>query len=491
MSIGTREMTIGELLPGSEHGELRVTGISADSRRVGAGELFIALQGARHDANAFLPEVARRGAAAALVDAARPLPASPPLPLVPVDGLAGRAGAIAARFYGDPSRAMTLIGVTGTNGKTTCTQLIAQALSRSGTRCGVIGTLGTGFVGELQESTHTTPDAVMLQRLLAQMRDAGAQAVAMEVSSHALAQGRVAALRFETAVFTNLTHDHLDYHGSLEAYADAKEKLFHHPGLRRAVVSADDPMGRRILAGLPAGVEGIPCSPSGREAQLQVLSAGYDADGIRARLRTPQGEGLLAVPLIGRFNLENALLVLGVLLAHGFGLAPALEALSAVRPVSGRMQRVRDAQGPLVVVDYAHTPDALEQALRALRVHCRGRLWCVFGCGGDRDRSKRPLMGRIAREHADEVAVTSDNPRSEDPAAIIAEICAGIPDPGVIREADRRAAIFRAIGLASPADCVLVAGKGHEDYQETAGERRPFSDLQVASDALAAREGRA
>ncbi len=485
MSAAKRAMTIGDLLPGSAHGECVITGICADSRRISAGDLFIALQGARHDAIAFLPEVAARGAIAALIDSACALPEAPPLPVVMVDRLAERAGEIAGRFHGEPSRSMALIGVTGTNGKTTCTQLIAQALSSAGVRCGVIGTLGSGFPGELREGTHTTPDAVTLQQLLGEMRDAGAQAVAMEVSSHALAQGRVSALRFETAVFTNLTHDHLDYHGSLEAYAAAKEALFHHPGLKRAVLNIDDPMGRRILAGLGQGVEGTPCSTSGRDALLHVLSAEYDTGGIRAHLRTPQGEGVLALPLIGRFNLENALLVLGVLLAHGLDLAAALAALEGVRPVPGRMQRVQGEQGPLVVVDYAHTPDALEQALRALRVHCRGRLWCVFGCGGDRDRSKRPLMGRIAREHADEVVVTSDNPRSEEPAAIIEEICAGIPDPGVIREPDRRAAILRAIALASPADCILLAGKGHENYQETGGVRQPFSDVQVAAEALA------
>jgi UDP-N-acetylmuramoyl-L-alanyl-D-glutamate--2,6-diaminopimelate ligase len=307
----------------------------------------------------------------------------------------------------------------------------------------------------------------------------------MEVSSHALAQGRIDTLHVDTAVFTNLTHDHLDFHGSLEAYGAAKARLFAHPGLRHAVLNLDDPFGRRIHDMLPASVERVGFTLGSGAADIRATEVEFRSDGIRARILARGETGELRLPLIGRFNLENALAVIGALLVRDLSLELVLAALRDVLPVPGRMERVGDT--PLVIVDYAHTPDALEQSLRAIRSHCRGRLWCVFGCGGDRDRSKRPLMGRLAREHADEVVVTSDNPRSEDPLAIIAGICAGIPDAGVIREADRRAAIFRAIREAGPVDCVLIAGKGHENYQEAGGVRAPFSDAAVAREALAAR----
>lgn len=483
-------LRLGELVPGcAAHADIAVSGVCADSRGVMPGDVFIALLGERYDGLSHIAQAASRGAVAVLVEAGRNLPSEAPLPVVSVEGLLANLGAIAARFYGQPSRNIDVIGVTGTNGKTTCTQLLAQALSVAKRSCGVIGTLGSGFAGQLRDTTHTTPDAVTLQRLLAELRSGGAEAVAMEVSSHALAQGRVAAVQFATAVFTNLTHDHLDFHGSIEAYAAAKAELFRHPGLRNAVLNLDDPFGRHILASLPDAVTRMGFTLGTAAADLRVLSADYRADGIRARVATPQGDADLVLPLIGRFNLQNALAVLGVLLLHGVSLQSSLAALAAVSPVPGRMERVDAAAGPLVIVDYAHTPDALEQALRALRQHCRGRLWCVFGCGGDRDRSKRPLMGRLAREHADEIVVTSDNPRSESPQSIISEICAGIPDPGVICEADRRTAIFRAVCAAGPLDCVLIAGKGHENYQETQAVRTPFSDVQTAREALAARGG--
>ncbi len=489
---GAALMRLGELVPGcAAHADIAVSGLCADSRAVMPGDVFIALLGDRYDGLAHIAQAASRGAVAILVDAGRDFPSEAPLPLISVEGLAANLGAITAHFYGHPSRNLDVIGVTGTNGKTTCTQLLAQALSHAKRPCGVIGTLGSGFPGQLRDTTHTTPDAVTLQRLLAELRSGGAEAVAMEVSSHALAQGRVAAVQFATAVFTNLTHDHLDFHGSIEAYAAAKAELFRHPGLRNAVLNLDDPFGRHLLASLPGAVTRMGFTLGAEAADLRVQSADYRADGIRARVATPQGDADLVLPLIGRFNLQNALAVLGVLLMHGISLQSAVGALAAVSPVPGRMERVDAVAGPLVIVDYAHTPDALEQALRALRQHCRGRLWCVFGCGGDRDRSKRPLMGRLAREHADEIVVTSDNPRSESPQSIISEICAGIPDPGVIREADRRAAIFRAVRDAGPLDCVLIAGKGHENYQETQGVRTPFSDVLTAREALAARGGEA
>jgi UDP-N-acetylmuramoyl-L-alanyl-D-glutamate--2,6-diaminopimelate ligase len=351
----------------------------------------------------------------------------------------------------------------------------------------VIGTLGAGFAGRLQPTTHTTPDAMRLQDLLAGMRGEGAVAVAMEVSSHSLSQGRVDAVRFSTAVFTNLTHDHLDFHGNLEDYGAAKARLFLYPGLRCAVINIDDAFGARLASDARIGAQRLTISLQDPAADLFAGEARFLPGGMRAVVRTPWGDGELSLPLLGRFNLANALAVLGVLGAEGIPLPEALAALALVTPVPGRMERVPSADGPVVIVDYAHTPDALEQTLRALRAHCAGRLWCVFGCGGDRDRSKRPLMGRIAREHADQVVVTSDNPRCEDPHAIIEQICAGIPDAGAVLEVDRHAAILRAIAAADRPDCVLIAGKGHEDYQEVRGQRTPFSDVAVAREALAAR----
>jgi UDP-N-acetylmuramoyl-L-alanyl-D-glutamate--2,6-diaminopimelate ligase len=480
-----------ELLPelaGTAPGAVCVSGISLDSRTVQGGEAFLALRGEQHDGAAFAGEALRRGARIVLFEqgqgAGAGLEGSERS--VGVSSLAARAGDIAARFYGDPSASLRVIGVTGTNGKTTCTQLIAQAFELLGRPCGVIGTLGWGFPGRIDETAHTTPDAVSVQRMLAELRRRGAGAVAMEVSSHALKQSRVDAVHFETAIFTNLTHDHLDYHGSFEDYGAAKQKLFTFTGLRHAVVNADDPFGRRILASLPAGVEALGFGTAEAPAPLRARNAAFSQDGLTAQVETPWGNGSLRTPLLGRFNLANALAVLGVLCLHGVGLDEALAVFPRLRPVAGRMERIAGARGPLVIVDYAHTPDALEQTLRALRQHCSGRLWCVFGCGGDRDRMKRPLMGRIAWEHADELVITSDNPRSETPSAIIAEIATGIPEHGAVCEPDRAAAIRRAIAAARPGDCVLVAGKGHEDYQEIGGLRTPFSDAAVAREALAA-----
>ena len=484
------ERALAELLPeleGTPSGGLRVGGICLDSRRVRAGDAFIALRGARHDGGAYVEEAARRGARVVLFaqdEAAAP--AAPAMPAaIGVSRLGERVSEIAGRFYGHPSESMAVIGVTGTNGKTTCTQLIAQAFGLLGTGFGVIGTLGWGFPGRLDATTHTTPDAVSLQQMLARLRREGAAGAAVEVSSHALKQGRVRAVRFETAIFTNLTHDHLDYHGSLEDYAASKQSLFAFERLSHAVVNSDDPFGRRILAALPPGVDALSYGVADRAARVRAGEPVFSADGLAAEVETPWGRGTLRTPLLGRFNLYNALAALAALCLHGVAFDDALGVLPRLSPVAGRMQRVTAASGPLVIVDYAHTPDALEQSLRALRQHCTGRLWCVFGCGGDRDRAKRPLMGRIAWEHADELLITSDNPRGEDPAAIIAEIATGLPARGAACEPDRAAAIRRAIAAARPGDCVLIAGKGHEEYQEVNGVRTPFSDAGIARAALA------
>ncbi len=483
--------TLAELLPefaGTAQGALELSGISLDSREVQPGDAFIALRGAHHDGMAFAADALGRGARMALVDAASGAASSDGIVAVP--GLAERVSEIAGRFYGDPSRELMLFGVTGTNGKTTCTQLIAAALESLGTRCGVIGTLGWGFPGRLEATRHTTPDAVSIQRMLAALRAGGARAAAIEVSSHALEQGRVRALHFSTAVFTNLSHDHLDYHGTLENYGAAKRLLFAHPGLRHAVINVDDAWGRHLLQTLPGSVHGLgyTLGDGDGDALLRAARVMVEPRGLHAEVLSPWGGGTLCVPLLGRFNLYNVLAVLGSLCVSGVALSDALAVLECAMPVPGRMQRINAAGTPLVIVDYAHSPDALEQTLRALREHASGRLWCVFGCGGDRDRAKRPLMGRIAWEHADEVLITSDNPRSEDPEAIIDDIATGIPAAGARRECDRATAIRCAIAQAAPGDCVLIAGKGHEEYQDAGGVRAPFSDAAIAREALAARE---
>ena len=482
------ERALEDLLPelaGTPSGALRVGGVCLDSRRVSAGDAFIALRGARHDGAAYVDEAARRGARVVLFEQGDAL-AGTTLEAIGVSRLGERVSEIAGRFYGTPSESMALIGVTGTNGKTTCTQLIAQAFELLGIRCGVVGTLGWGFPGRLDATTHTTPDAVSLQQMLAGLRAGGATVAALEVSSHALKQGRVRGLSFATAIFTNLTHDHLDYHGSFEDYGASKQILFASERLSSAVVNSDDPFGRRLLDALPRGVDALSYGVAHAGARVRAIDPVFSAEGLAAQVVTPWGRGTLSAPLLGHFNLHNALAALSALCVHGVAFDDALAVFPRLSPVAGRMERVAAADGPLVIVDYAHTPDALEQTLRALRQHCPGRLWCVFGCGGDRDRAKRPLMGRIAWEHADELLITSDNPRSEDPQAIIAEIATGLPEHGAAHEPDRAAAIRSAIAAAGPGDCVLIAGKGHEDYQEVSGVRTPFSDAGIARAALAA-----
>ncbi len=473
-------------VPGPSAG-LRVSGLALDSRAVRPGDLFLALRGQRHDGRDFLAAAAAAGAVAALVDAATP---GAPLPVFEVAELAQRISAIAGRFYGEPSRALAVTGITGTNGKTTCCQLLAQLFTALEAPAGVIGTLGAGLLGAAPQDTgFTTPDAVATQRLLAELRAAGARRVAMEVSSHSLAQGRVAAVRFHTALFTNLSRDHLDYHAGMDAYRDAKARLFRQPGLQVAVVNLDDPAGRTIAAELPAHVRRLGYSAQGRGAELRVVRADFGAAGIRARIATPWGTGELSSPLPGAFNLANLLAVIAAACGQGFALDAVLAAVPRLRAAPGRMQEVGGGR-PRVIVDYAHTPDALAQTLAALRPATEGRLWCVFGCGGERDRGKRPQMGAVAARGADLLVLTSDNPRGEDPQGILAEILAGLSAPQratVAVMADRRRAIEHAIAAAAAEDCVLIAGKGHETWQEIHGVRWPFDDAAVARAALAAR----
>ena len=494
-----RPMSLHELLAGHADcggaGSIRVHGLTLDSRRVAPGDAFVALAGTRSHGIEFAPAASARGAAAILADAtgmaaARPMPAFD-VPLIWIDDLRGRLGAIAARFCGDASRALEVVGVTGTNGKTSTVQLIAQALAGAGRRVATIGTLGAGLHGALQAGERTTPDAIELQQRLADFRDAGASAVAMEVSSHALDQGRVNAVAFDVAVFTNLTRDHLDYHGTMAAYAAAKARLFDWPGLRAALINVDDDFGRELAGRVAAAGTArlLRYGIDAADAQIRARAIEPGAHGLRFELVTPWGSATLTTPLLGRFNVANLLAVAGTLGVLGFPFESIVTALTRLQPVAGRMNRIGgDGRLPLVVVDYAHTPDALEQALTTLRAHCAGALVCVFGCGGERDAGKRPQMGAIAERLADQVIVTDDNPRGEDGDAIVAQILAGLSDGGRARvERDRARAIAAAIATARANDIVLVAGKGHEPYQETAGVRRPFDDLAVARAALEAR----
>jgi len=464
--------------------------LSSDSRDVRAGDAFAAWPGARVDGRAFIPDAIARGASAVLWES-RNFRWNDEWAVANagVEGLAGKLGSIANEVFGRPSRDLWMVGVTGTNGKTTTSQWIAQALDGAGRRCGVIGTLGIGFVGAFAPAANTTPDAATFHETLAHFRDGGAKAVAMEVSSIGLEQGRVNGATFDLAVFTNLTRDHLDYHGTMAAYGEAKSRLFSWPGLACSVINADDAFGQRLIDEV-----------RGRGARVLsygLASADVAATGIAAGPRgyslgvtTPWGRGFVDTAVVGAFNVSNLLATLGALLASEVEFDAALAALARLSPPPGRMERHGGDGRPMVVIDYAHTPDALEKVLAALRpvVPPGGELACVFGCGGDRDPGKRPQMGRIAGGLADRVVVTNDNPRYEDAGAIAAAIAKGLADAGHRRwtiELDRNAAIRGAVHTARRGDVVLVAGKGHEAWQEVGGERHAFSDALVAEDALA------
>jgi len=400
-----------------------------------------------------------------------------------VAGLKVRIGEIAAQVYGDPSRALHMIGITGTNGKTSVAHWIAQAFSQLGRKTAVVGTVGNGFPDALTPTLNTTPDAIELQQRLALYRRQGATACAMEVSSHGLAQGRVNGTSFNIAVLTNLSRDHLDYHGDMDSYAGAKARLFDWPGLAWGVLNVDDAFGQRLENAMrSARIAGYGFQRGAVIGEKLNLSQA----GLHLAVRTDWGQAEINAPLLGRFNAANLLAVLTTLLVSDVKLDEACRALAHITPPPGRMQTFGGGAHPLVVVDYAHTPDALEKVLATLReIVSGGRLICVFGCGGNRDKGKRPLMGQAAVQGADEVWVTSDNPRHEEPRDIIDDILAGVDGKARI-EPDRARAIFEAIGGAHQGDVVLVAGKGHEDYQEMAGERLPFSDVAVARKALEA-----
>ncbi len=464
--------------------------ITSDSREVGAGDAFAAWPGTRVDGRAYIPDAIARGAGAVLWESQGfRWNAGWKVPNAGVDRLATKLGYVADAVYGHPSRSLWIVGVTGTNGKTTTSQWIAQALDDSGRRCGVIGTLGIGLRGALEPAANTTPDAALFHETLARFRDAGAKAVSMEVSSIGLDQGRVNGTTFDVAVFTNLTRDHLDYHGSMAAYGDAKARLFSWPGLACSVINADDAYGQRLIDEV-RGRGGRAMSYGVANAEVAATSVAMGPRGLSLGVATPWGPGEVDTGVVGAFNVSNLLATLGALLASDVGLERALDALSRVAPPPGRMERHGGGGRPLVVIDYAHTPDALEKVLVAMRpaVAEGCDLVCVFGCGGDRDPGKRPLMGEIATRLADVAIVTSDNPRSEDPRAIVSQIAAGA-GPNHEAEVDRAAAIARALHISRAGDVVLIAGKGHETYQEIGGERFPFNDLEVARGLLEAGSG--
>ncbi len=470
--------------------------LTSDSRRAAPAAAFFAWPGAAADGRRHIAQAIERGCAAVVWESREfAWNGSWRIPNAGISELKAQAGFLAHAFYGRPSESLWMCGVTGTNGKTSCSQWLAALLARRNEKAAVIGTLGAGFPANLIAMENTTPDALEVHRLLSEFKSAGASAVAMEASSHGLDQGRVNGVAFDCALFTNLTHDHLDYHGTMAAYGEAKARLFDTPALESAVLNLDDPFGARLAGRVAArGVRTIGYGLAHATAARDVVDDFVLARDIRIEgavthvaLQSSWGAADAAINQIGYFNVANALGVLGCLLAHGVPLHDAAALLEDLPPVPGRMQKIAEQPGrPLVVVDYAHTPDALDKVTRALRPVAQsrgGRLVVVFGAGGDRDADKRPLMGAIVSRLADRVVLTSDNPRGEDPAAILKAVRRGVSGD-CITELDRETAIASAIEASAAADVVLIAGKGHEEYQEIAGARLPFSDARVAAAAL-------
>ncbi len=484
-----------EILPVAEEwAAVPVAGIAMDHREIGPGYLFIACSGSNGHGLDYLAQALQRGAVMVLAEVGdawtpeRIQRIESPVPVLPVQKLRSQTSEIAARFYAHPARSMRIAGVTGTNGKTSVSLFLARALP-SHWHCVVTGTTGNGFPDQLQPATHTTPDAVHAQRLLAQFKHHGAKTAVMEVSSHALDQYRLEAVPFHTAVFTNLTRDHLDYHGSMLAYAAAKKRLFERPELQLAVMSSNDSMAVELMEQLYGSVRVVACHTNDRKLQsdefIRLLDLQQNDAGMRLSFNSSWGEAEINSKLIGDFNATNLMLALGVMLAWDVPLQEAVQGLESLPPVPGRMQHFGGEGRPLVVVDYAHTPDALQKALTTLRGHTRGRLRCVFGCGGDRDRGKRSQMGALAEALADNIILTDDNPRREPSVGIIADILEGMQQPRLVQViADRREAIQAAIDSAAEDDVILVAGKGHESWQQVGDQKLPFSDLETVAEIL-------
>lgn len=522
--------------------ELYIKGLSLDSRTIKSGDLFVALSGNQQDGKHYIPDAINKGAVAVLVEPSTSAEKmkSAKVPVIEFSNLRNSVSAIAGRFFSDPSKQLSLIAITGTNGKTSCSHFIAQILENLNYPCGVMGTLGNGFLNDLKvlkQTTNTTIDPISTQEVLASLKEQGAKACAMEVTSHALTQGRVEGLAFKTAIFTNLTRDHLDYHQDMQSYFAAKKRLFTELKPKNIVINVDDTYGQALLEELCFSNKNASNNTSNttsynasytnsdnKETNHKVIVIAYGTnpelisklerkylgnkleplwlvakdlifteEGSKANIRTPWGEGELVCPLLGLFNLSNILASLAAVSLENIPLSQSLAKIKNLKSVTGRMTAVKNIskntlKDPMVIIDYAHTPDALAQVLKALRLHCTGKLFCVFGCGGDRDKGKRKEMAAIAEMFSDKVVVTQDNPRTENPDAIIEDILQGFKEPKkIILEPNRREAIAFAIQNAQKEDFVLIAGKGHEDYQIIGNEKFPFSDLKEAEEALSRR----
>jgi UDP-N-acetylmuramoyl-L-alanyl-D-glutamate--2,6-diaminopimelate ligase len=498
---GTPTHSLRQLLAGFAElpQDVAVTDLTQDSHAARPGGAFLAVRGSREHGLAYAPQAVANGARAVLWEPA-PAAVVPDLPsdivVAAVPQLREHVSEIAGRFFGSPSSEMSVAGITGTNGKTTCAYLLAQALETADRPAGYMGTIGVGRPDALQASSLTTGDAVTVQRSLAGLRAGGAANVAMEVSSHAIDQSRVSAVRLRTAAFTNLTRDHLDYHGTMDAYGATKARLFTRESLESRVINVDDAFGRQLALD-PRGRGRLVVTCRGHQSRVRstdgfvrAMHVSLSTRGIELQFDSSWGTGELQCPLIGDFNVDNLLIVIGILLDWEVPLEQTLRAVARVHAAPGRMETFGGAGAPLAVVDYAHTPDALQKALTAARAHCRGRLIVVFGCGGDRDAGKRPLMGAVASQLADAIVLTDDNPRTESPERIAQGIAAGIVAGTPHRmQLDRARAIREALDDAVAGDVVLIAGKGHEDYQIYGHEKRPFADQQHVKSALGGRTG--
>ena len=475
-----------------------INGLAIDSREIIKGYVFIALAGSKQHGLAYIDQAINNGACAIIYDpaviGATLIEHSTQIPMIALDGLAGKLGHIAARFYGNPSELMTVIGITGTNGKTSCSQFLSQMLDDSG----VIGTLGWGEWSNLQKTINTTPDALEMQRILAELLKANKKAVAIEVSSHGLDQGRINGVAIKGAIYTNISRDHLDYHCTMDAYLKAKLLLLKSVGLAFVVVNLDDVFSDQIVAAVPEKVEiwGFSVKGKTRSNCTNIIAENILStdSGIEFDLYCEGNKHRINAPLYGHFNVENVLTVFITMLAMGIEETEAIKRLGFIRPIPGRMERLGDEKSPLIFVDYAHTPDALDKVLTSIKKHCTQALWVVFGCGGDRDKGKRSQMGRIATQLANHVIITDDNPRYENSLDIVNDILKGCEakgnlmiSPNIEVIQDRALAIQSVLARAAAKDCIVVAGKGHELYQEINGVRLNFSDSQAISDALTAR----
>lgn len=490
-------MTLGELLSpmtlDDEVASMGIDGLSVNSREITTGALFVALCGTQANGEDYIDDAVIRGAVAVLVTANenRPegvMPAATKVPIIAMADLKNKISALSGRFYGKPSERLSVAGVTGTNGKSSIVSLIAQLQALTGTASATIGTLGVAINGEtINDTGMTTPDAVDCQKWLAELYARKIRAVSIEVSSHGLDQARVAGIHFRTGVFTNISHDHLDYHGTIEHYALSKQKLFRMKTLQNAVINLDDPYAIPIIAVVRQSAQVISYSLKNPQADMFASDIQYGSDGVIFRLKTIWGSARVHSPLLGDFNVYNLIAAISVVCADKVSLASVLNQVPHLCPIPGRMEKITESEDIVVVVDYAHTPDALQHAIAATRRHTTGKLWVVFGCGGDRDKAKRPVMARIAEQFADQVVVTSDNPRTEDPHSIIEEICAGFDDSSFEVIDDRRSAITYAVANADSGDVILIAGKGHEKYQILGKEKLHFDETAIVKEALTQR----